>query len=422
MIKLLIIADDFTGALDTGVQFSSAGLEVKVVTSREYDLADYKVDVLVLDSETRHLGSELAYKIVFDIVKKARAYGVPCIYKKTDSALRGNIGSELQALLDASGHKQLPFLPALPKMSRITQNGVHYIDGVPVQDSVFGQDPFEPVLHSYVPDIIRLGTQVKVTCVPEESEQAYFKDSDEADEPEILLYDATTDESLMSAAVKLKQEGKMAILAGCSGLAATLPELLDLKGKAPRAALEKKQSFLVACGSVNPITSNQLTYAERHGFKRQYLSAEQKLDPLYWRSQKGRVEKERLLGKVKQNRLFILDTNDFPEKNATQHYASTHKIKENELRRRITESLGDILANILDDGSSRSLMVVGGDTLMGFLSKIGVTEVEPVAEILPGTVVSRFQSKGRTHQIISKSGGFGDKELLVRLANITTGI
>lgn len=32
MITLLIIADDFTGALDTGVQFAAAGTVVRVVT------------------------------------------------------------------------------------------------------------------------------------------------------------------------------------------------------------------------------------------------------------------------------------------------------------------------------------------------------------------------------------------------------
>ena len=31
MIKLLVIADDFTGALDTGVQFSEKGIEIRVI-------------------------------------------------------------------------------------------------------------------------------------------------------------------------------------------------------------------------------------------------------------------------------------------------------------------------------------------------------------------------------------------------------
>ena len=32
MVKLLIIADDFTGALDTGVQFAARGAATRVIT------------------------------------------------------------------------------------------------------------------------------------------------------------------------------------------------------------------------------------------------------------------------------------------------------------------------------------------------------------------------------------------------------
>ena len=56
MVKLLIIADDFTGALDTGVQFAAGGAETRVVTNVEYNFesAGEEVQVLVLDAETRH--------------------------------------------------------------------------------------------------------------------------------------------------------------------------------------------------------------------------------------------------------------------------------------------------------------------------------------------------------------------------------
>lgn len=75
MVKLLIIADDFTGALDTGVQFASCGADTKVITDPHYDftLAGDN-DVLVFDSETRHIKSEDAYRIVYEFVKRANAF------------------------------------------------------------------------------------------------------------------------------------------------------------------------------------------------------------------------------------------------------------------------------------------------------------------------------------------------------------
>lgn len=87
--------------------------------------------------------------------KTAEAAGIPYIYKKTDSALRGNIGCELNAVMDASGEACLIFAPAFPQMGRVTRRGIHYIDGVPVADSVFGKDPFEPVTESSVREIVR---------------------------------------------------------------------------------------------------------------------------------------------------------------------------------------------------------------------------------------------------------------------------
>ena len=155
MIRLLILADDFTGGLDTGVQFASRGISTCVITNPEADFTAEAGDskVLVVVAETRHLAPEAAHEAVFAAVRKGVEAGIPHIYKKTDSALRGNIGSELTAVLEASGEKLLPFIPALPAMNRITRGGIHYIDGIPVAESVFGRDPFEPVSES---EIVRL--------------------------------------------------------------------------------------------------------------------------------------------------------------------------------------------------------------------------------------------------------------------------
>ena len=166
MILLLIIADDFTGALDTGVQFAARGARTEVVVDPQIDFSACGADVLVVDTETRHLPAADAYKTVFDLVERARRAGVRFIYKKTDSALRGNIGAELSALLEASGLRQLPFLPAYPKTGRITKNGVHYINGVPVTESPFGKDPFEPVRHSVIAELIGEQCPAPAVSVP----------------------------------------------------------------------------------------------------------------------------------------------------------------------------------------------------------------------------------------------------------------
>ena len=132
MLLLLILADDFTGALDTGVQFAACGIPTRVVVGEQVDFAANDAAVLVVDTETRHLSAAEAYAVIAKLTREAMSAGVFSIYKKTDSALRGNIGAELSALLKTSGERRLPFLPAFPQIDRVTRDGVHYISGVPV--------------------------------------------------------------------------------------------------------------------------------------------------------------------------------------------------------------------------------------------------------------------------------------------------
>jgi len=85
MLRLLMIADDFTGALDTGVQLAAHGIPTQVVVDQA-DLSACSSTVLVVDTETRHLSAAKAAEAVARLTRSAVENGVGCIYKKTDSA------------------------------------------------------------------------------------------------------------------------------------------------------------------------------------------------------------------------------------------------------------------------------------------------------------------------------------------------
>ena len=89
-----------------------------------------------------------------------------------------------------------------------------------------------------------------------------------------------------------------------------------------------------------------------------------------------------------------------------------------ELRTGITEGLGELLAGLLDEGVRRTLMVVGGDTLLGFLRKAEVSSIKPVAEVKPGTVLTEIERGEECYRLIAKSGGFGDEKLLAELSRL----
>ena len=410
MGKLFIIADDFTGALDTGVQFAARGAVTRVVTDLDYDFKKAAADtqVLVLDAETRHLPAEEAYQVVFQAVRKAREAGMTHLYKKTDSALRGNIGSELAAVMDAMELERLPFIPAFPAVGRTTRDGVQYVDGVPVAESVFGKDPFEPVRHSFVPDILAEQTQQLVTVRTVHGRLNL---------PGIQVFDAETDETLHEIGQMLSEEG-VQCYAGCAGFAAELAQMLKLEGAAPQVPPLEAPLF-VACGSVNPVTKRQLEYAEQHGVPHVQLTAEQKLNPLWTESADCQTQVKGWLETIRKGQGFLLDSNDAAGSAETERYMQAHGLQIEQVRVQISNALGQLMKHLLDGGLDGTLMCTGGDTLLAMMRAVHVGELTPVCELASGVVLTSFRYREKQYHIISKSGGFGEPDLLCRLAAMT---
>lgn len=405
-MELLILADDLTGALDTGIQFVKRGVRTSVVFDPAYPLekVDQQVQVLVVDTESRHIDSAKAAEIVEGIVRKAVSIGVQCIYKKTDSALRGNVGAELGAALKASGQAQLHFIPAFPDTKRSTVGGIHYIDKVPVADSVFGKDPFNPVKYSRVADVLAAQTDAPVF-------QTGLKE-DANDQPGIQVYDAVTNEDILQRGLELKQKGKLKVLAGCAGFAGILSELMEMGGQA-QPLPEAQEPFFMVCGSVNPITRTQVKNGVASG-KFQYIQVppEQTLTPHWFTIAEGKAELARWNTFIQKKQPCIVDTNDIPGAVPVAEYAARQGFDIEEVRRRIPLAMGEALKGLLDAGACATWMVTGGDILMGFIQTMGIYEITPLQELFTGTVLSKITVHGREQLLISKSGGFGDEQLL----------
>lgn len=95
MARLTVIADDLTGALDTGVQFANRCVSVRVAAVNAAAVPEeiFHADVAVIDAEVRHKTSQQAYNICLGLVQQALRCGTDTVYIKTDSGLRGNIGA-----------------------------------------------------------------------------------------------------------------------------------------------------------------------------------------------------------------------------------------------------------------------------------------------------------------------------------------
>ena len=410
MIKLLIIADDITGALDTGIQFAARGATTKVVTDPTHDLQSIEktTEILVMVAETRHLQPKDAYEIVYQIVRSALQAEIPYIYKKTDSALRGNVGSELAALMDAAEVDSIPFLPAFPKLNRVTKEGIHYIDGIPVAESAFGQNPFEPILDSAVTDI--LGRQMTVPVAMHSG-----KEANEVRGPGIQIFDAETDADLSRIGRELGLK-RLRFCAGCAGFAAVLADMLNLRG-APPPLPDLENALFVSCGSVHPVTIAQMKAAQEQGFPHVHLNPIQKLKRSWVYSEAATECIQKWLAQVSAEKQFILDVNDPEGCEDTANYVREHDLTLEQLRVRISDNLAALMKRMLDSGLEATILCTGGDTLLALMRAVGISELTPICEMETGIVLTEFIYREKTYYIVSKSGGFGDQDLLIKLAN-----
>jgi uncharacterized protein YgbK (DUF1537 family) len=404
LAQLLILADDFTGAMDTGVQFAKLGIKTRVGTDGMALLASSnEAEVLVVDTETRHMTPADAFQTVYRQALAGRKAGIPYLYKKTDSALRGNVGAELAAALQAWGGNSLPFVPAFPKMGRTTKNGVHYIDGVPVAQSAFSRDPFSKVTCSDVAQWL-LGQ----SCVP-----VVRAGAGDPKEPFIEVYDAQTDEDLQAIAESLRDAGRLPLLAGCAGLASVLPKVLHFK-KSEVETVRSTGRLLTLCGSVHPVTKEQIRCAVDQGFCLVRLTPMQKLGKDGQENLGHKALLDRLTALCRGEAPVIIDANDEGEE--TLIYARAQGMTLSDVRSAVSASLGRIGKELLMAGVDSTMLITGGDTLMGFLAACPKGSLRPVCELMPGVVRAIFEIDGKTYDIITKSGGYGEKHLLKELA------
>ncbi|MCL9826320.1 four-carbon acid sugar kinase family protein [Ralstonia solanacearum] len=128
--KLLILADDLSGAADCAVAGVRAGLRSAVMLRA--DGAPPAADVLALDTDTRRAGAPDAAARQL-AAWQALARPATRLYKKIDSTLRGNVAAEVAALVPVAGLAVVA--PAFPAAGRTTRNARQWLHGVAVEET-----------------------------------------------------------------------------------------------------------------------------------------------------------------------------------------------------------------------------------------------------------------------------------------------
>jgi uncharacterized protein YgbK (DUF1537 family) len=134
--RIVVLADDLTGAAEAAGQLLPAAVHLTTSLHPAQPHA-----VLSVDLNTRHNSPEEAARRVTQAIA---LLGTDVrIFKKVDSLLRGNISSELEALLKAG--RRLVVAPSLPSQQRTVVEGEFLIGGRPAtQSDLWAAEPSLP--------------------------------------------------------------------------------------------------------------------------------------------------------------------------------------------------------------------------------------------------------------------------------------
>ncbi|MBK5962109.1 hypothetical protein CCR97_28525, partial [Rhodoplanes elegans] len=228
----LIVADDLTGAADTGIAFARRGLATVVTWGDGHagrDIGD--VPVIAVDADSRRLSAPAAAARQSAALAAHRTPG-RIVYKKIDSTLRGQPAAETAALLAdlrRHDHRTIAFVaPAFPATGRTTEAGRVMVGGQRLEDTpIFARD------HSYdtgaLPDVLKTaGLESGVVPLDQLRRGAGvvrgIVENAMAEGCDAVVCDAATPEDLLVAAEAVLPLADKMLFVGTGGLAsATLP-------------------------------------------------------------------------------------------------------------------------------------------------------------------------------------------------------
>jgi len=151
MGMIIVIADDLSGAAELANAAVQAGFSAEVQMSF---CADSDADVVCITTESRSLPPEAAAARAGEIARAIAAVRVELIYKKCDSVLRGPIAAESLTIARALGRKRVLLVPANPSRRRIIRGGEYFVDGTPLAQTAFANDPEYPRWTSRVVELL----------------------------------------------------------------------------------------------------------------------------------------------------------------------------------------------------------------------------------------------------------------------------
>lgn len=397
----LIIADDFTGANDTGVKLVRFGKKVNVV----FNLNSVKDEVsYVLDTETRNENSYQAEQVVSSKLENIDFNRFSVVFKKVDSTLRGNIVEEIKTINRFYQPDLVVFAPALPAENRTVENKNLYVNGQRVDKTEFAKDPQSPVKEFNIFKILEKAFGRKYS--------KHFYVNDLKNLPNYLnkniryfSFDTLNEEQFKFIVKPFIKTNKKILWIGSAGLMDCLTEINS--SVLPSLGL---------VGSVSKETNEQLREAQKYGCKLISL-------PIYKIYKSGDYESyvnraTQLLDKKKDVILMSSASYDSSELDRTINNFHLINIQKDEMERIVQTVLAGVCRRVIAQTKISGLFATGGSTAKGLLQIVKATEATILGEISWGVPIMKIQGgEFNNLLLVTKAGAFGDKLVIPWIMN-----
>lgn len=393
MDKWLVIADDFTGANDTGVQLTKRGFKTQVVLNGrniKNDGSSY-----VLDTESRGKSNEDAYESLKNHIKNIFDIDYDLIYKKVDSTLRGNIGAEVKAIYEEYKPELVIFAPAFPIIGRTTVDGIHFVDGKRILETEFAKDPIKPVLEEDISKLIQFGFEGKVI----HHKLKEIRDGEINFSKSIVhSFDAENNDDLEKIISSVIATKKKILWVGSAGMADII-----LKIKKPL------KPALALIGSLSQVAKKQIRFAEEKGIKVLKVSISESLES---RDISEYVKKAKdILSRGED--LIITSSYDNEDYLKAIEVGKSLSMSTSDISLATQEILGQVGKETIENKDIAGVFVTGGDTAIGFINSTNALGSSIIEEIITGIPLMRLNGgKVDGLKMVSKAGAFGNEDAL----------
>ncbi|MFN0041353.1 MAG: four-carbon acid sugar kinase family protein [Burkholderiales bacterium] len=373
--RVLIVADDLTGAMDSAGPFAQRGCETWVIPQVRDHLPEMarEAQVVSLNTESRHLPAAQAASRVAQCVSDYATQGFDILFKKIDSTLRGNVVAETHAAMQAAVRPIALVAPAFPAQGRTVREGRVYVNGVVLADTEFARDALSPPPTAALTEVFR--SQVGVAArhwTPGTRLGAglWIADADQNADLDVMIA-ATRDE--------LSQ----VMLVGSAGLGQALAASIETHACASRAAAVDGCIVLVIGSRAAASRAQVASLLSESG-------------TIIVKAVNGRVGEWPDLKNAPQIAVVVEPDPQHGEGDPAQ----------------VARDLAQAALTLVRRPATRALVATGGDTAMALLQASGCPAVQLLGELMPGIPCAQVFIEGRPIRWVSKAGGFGGADAL----------